>query len=210
MPTLLDTPEFALAKTTLDETLQRIEKARQDRLAAVRKYLEMSETELERVKKQALALPTDIARYRAEIARLEATTGADILREAMGQKQPQTDELPRPIPGCKHIAEDGTCGHPEALTPECHLGVVCAAKAEKTPHACPRCDKRMQKVEVTTGPYEGEIWRLVSWDEKANVFTLSRDEKAKRFARQDCRFIHPDVVPPPSEWCDGSGKGGAE
>jgi hypothetical protein len=62
MPTLLDTAEFALAKATLDETLQRIEKARQDRLELVRKYLEM---------------------YRAEIARLEATTGADILCEAM-------------------------------------------------------------------------------------------------------------------------------
>lgn len=83
MPTLLDTAEFALAKATLDETLQRIEKARQDRLELVRKYLEMSETELERVKKQALELPALIARYRAEIARLEATTGADILCEAM-------------------------------------------------------------------------------------------------------------------------------
>ena len=194
MPTLLDTAEFALAKATLNETLQRIEKARQDRLESVRKYLEMSETDLARVKQQALELPAAIANYRAEIARLEATTGADILREAMSalraecwgppgevvevrcpkprellawycaacrlevesaemygncptckarleaspcvpasSPKPQTDELPRPIPGCKHIAEDGTCGHPNALTPECHLGVVCAAKAEKKP-----------------------------------------------------------------------------
>lgn len=89
-----------------------------------------------------------------------------------------------------------------------HVEALAQQAQTPKPHACPRCDRRMQKVEVTTGPYEGEIWRLVSWDEKANVFTLSRDEKTKRFARQDCRFIHPDVVPPPSEWCDGGGKQG--
>lgn len=93
MPTLLDTPEFSLAKTTLDTTLQRIEKARQDRLESVRKYLETSETELERVKQQALELPALIARYRAEIAKLEATTGADILREAMGLECPACNDL---------------------------------------------------------------------------------------------------------------------
>jgi len=34
----------------------------------------------------------------------------------------------RPIPGCGFVAIDGTCGHPAALTPECHQGVVCPAK----------------------------------------------------------------------------------
>lgn len=28
--------------------------------------------------------------------------------------------LPRPIPNCPHVDEiDGTCSHPDALTPEC-------------------------------------------------------------------------------------------
>ena len=34
----------------------------------------------------------------------------------------------RPIPGCQFVAIDGTCGHRNALTPECHQGVVCPAK----------------------------------------------------------------------------------
>lgn len=83
MPTLLDTTEFALAKATLEETLQRIEKARQDRLSFLEDALIRAEAYLARVKQQALELPALIANYRAEIARLEATTGADILREAM-------------------------------------------------------------------------------------------------------------------------------
>lgn len=116
MPTLLDSPEFALAKATLDETLQRMEQARKDRLDSAREYLRLAETELEFVKGRALELPTDIARYRAEIAKLEAMTGGDILREAMG-----------------------------ALKAECWgtPGEVVEAQSPK-PHACPRCDEGMR------------------------------------------------------------------
>ena len=39
--------------------------------------------------------------------------------------------LPRPVANCGQVAADGTCGHPNALTPECHDGVVCSVKAEK-------------------------------------------------------------------------------
>lgn len=80
---LLDAPEFAAAKDALSTTLEHVEKARQDRLKFLQDALSRTETELDRVKKQALEFPTHIARYRAEIARLEVTTGADILREAM-------------------------------------------------------------------------------------------------------------------------------
>lgn len=172
MPTLLDTAEFALAKATLDTTLQRIEKARQDRLESVRKYLQTSETELERVKKQALALPTDIARYRTEIARLEATTREDILREAM-----------------------------DALKAECWgpPGEVVEVQSPK-PHACPRCDEGMREVELLIGRWVGI--RLVIKDNKG----IALDEAADNYG---VRFTRPDV-PPRSEWCDGSGKGGAE
>jgi len=93
MPTLLDTAEFQAAKDALQKAKEAAERDRKFRLAAARKYLQMSEDELERVKKQALQLPTDIARYRAEIARLEATTGADILREAMGAECPVCNDL---------------------------------------------------------------------------------------------------------------------
>lgn len=35
----------------------------------------------------------------------------------------------RPVPGCGHVAsEDGTCGHPDAFTPECHRWADCPAR----------------------------------------------------------------------------------
>jgi len=40
-------------------------------------------------------------------------------------------QIVRPVENCGHVAADGTCGHPNALTPECHDGVVCSVKAEK-------------------------------------------------------------------------------
>lgn len=118
MIALLDAPEFAAAKDALSTTLEHVEQARQGRLKFLQDALNRTEDELERVKKQALWLPTDIARYRAEIARLEASTADDLLREAVGALKAEC-----PIPGCEHIAEDGTCGH--------HLEVVCPALAEK-------------------------------------------------------------------------------
>lgn len=223
MPTLIDTPEFAAAKDALETTLERAEQARQRRLESVRKYLQESENGLKLAKEWALQLPTDIARYRAEIARLEATTGGDILREAVGAlkaecwgtpgeaMQSQPDELPRPIPGCKHIATDGTCGHPNALTPECHLEVVCPALAKKKPHACPRCDEGMREIEITS---------YVSWPDGMQVRTGQKlwastvDANGVNFGAgyglvSGYRFTRP-AVPPRSKWCDGSGKGGAE
>lgn len=205
MPTLLDTPEFALAKTTLDTTLQRIEKARQDRLESVRKYLQTSETDLARVKQQALELPALIARYRAEIARLEASTADDLLREAVGGARPKTDDLPhqmldlRTLPAgtvCEAVdvlACDGKPAGIEAgerftirwaeghLLAETDVGgryidpVQPARVVERIKHACPRRDDGMQALDRTALATGLEV-----------------------------------AAPPPSEWCDGSGKGGAE
>lgn len=42
-----------------------------------------------------------------------------------------TNALPRPIPNCEHVAADGTCGHPNAITAECHEGAPCPAKTEQ-------------------------------------------------------------------------------
>lgn len=68
MPTLLDTAEFALAKTTLDETLQRIEKARQDRLESLRRERAINQASLENAKRGVREFPIDIARQDAETA----------------------------------------------------------------------------------------------------------------------------------------------
>ncbi len=182
MTTLLDAPEFAAAKDALSMTLERIEKARQDRLKFLQDALSRTETELDRVKKQALEFPTHIARYRAEIARLEVTTRADILREAM-----------------------------DALKAECWgpPGQAVEVQSQK-PHACPRCAVWLRGVEVVAGPYAESYWLFVRADDKAETFTVcDKDGSEKRFAKYDCRFTRPDV-PPPSEWCDGSGKGGVE
>lgn len=200
MPTLIDTPEFAAAKDALDTTMERAEQARQRRLESVRKYLQMSEDELERVKKQALQLPTDVARYRAEIARLEATTGGDILREAMGALKAECWGTPGEAMGQPQ---------PEAQPPS-------EAQPPK-PHACPRCDEGMREVEITgdltwsspRGDYkaqEGQRLRAEAVDE---VHLVLPGGWCLLLCGGSYRFLHP-AVPPQSEWCDGSGKGGAE
>ncbi len=38
----------------------------------------------------------------------------------------------RPVPDCGHVTpEDGTCGHPAALTPECHRWADCPARPQR-------------------------------------------------------------------------------
>ena len=280
MPTLLDTAEFALAKTTLDETLQRIEKARQDRLESVRKYLETVETDLARVKQQALELPAAIARYRAEIARLEATTGADILREAMSahevvlHAQPPGEvvevQSPKPtaesfIPGLPPEAlrkvwpewedEAGdvvtfkddlyhwTHWHPSTpvkriadvtwigikLRPvgntRAHVEALAQQAQTPKPHACPRCDEGMRGIELTKNVYvkpdgiSDECWgagerrtaTIIDSEDSGVIGVPMRSDGSHPWYLEasQYRFTRPDV-PPPSEWCDGSGKGGAE
>lgn len=189
MIALLDAPEFAAAKDALSMTLERAEQARRGRLKFLQDALNRTEDELDRVKKQALEFPTHIARYRAEIARLEVTTRADILREAM-----------------------------DALKAECWgpPGQAVEAQTPK-PHACPRCDEGMREIEITRdltsasprGDYkaqEGQRLRVEAVDE---VDLVLPGGWCLLLCDGSYRFLHP-AVPPRSEWCDGSGKGGAE
>ena len=185
MPTLLDTAEFALAKATLDETLQRIERARQDRLESLRRDRAINQASLESAKRGVRELPIDIARQDAEIAKLEATTGADILREAMDA--------------------------PEVVLHAQPPGEVVEVQSQK-PHACPRCDEGMREVEIThrlTWPFRDTIeagtrLRAVKVESTGYIEVDSKEHCTRMY-----RFVRPDL-PPQSEWCDGSGKGGAE
>jgi phage host-nuclease inhibitor protein Gam len=200
------------------EALRRLEHARADRLAFLRRCSKDSTARLATLKEEVRTLPEQIAKWDAEAARLESQTAEDLLRQALeparkekpepyraglpperlrkvwaewegehgtrvrfsgergenyeydkypghtapadavvwtGKYRPHgatwarveamADEaeraLPRPVENCGHVAADGTCGHPNALTPECHDGVVCPVKAEKQAgqYACDFC-----------------------------------------------------------------------
>lgn len=251
MTTLLDAPEFAAAKDALSMTLERAEQARRGRLKFLQDALNRTEDELERVKKQALELPTDIARYRAEIARLEATTGGDILREAM-QPQPEAqsaapadEPFVRGLPpealrkvwreweshertvvrfvGDQCETNNGTedIGEPSEwidikLRPHgatrAHVEALAQQAQSAKPHACPRCDEGMRDVEIT-----GNVWWFRRDSINAGTCLRAAAVNADGAIVVDdeghmtwqYRFRHP-AVPPLSEWCDGSGKGGAE
>lgn len=141
--------EFHHAADGVGEALQRLERARADRLAFLRRCSKDSTARLAALKEEVRTLPEQIAKWDAEAARLESQTAEDLLRQALQtgrQEQPKPEpfraglplradagtwQIARPVENCGHVAADGTCGHPNAQTPECHDGVVCPVKAGK-------------------------------------------------------------------------------
>lgn len=233
MPTLLDSPEFALAKSTLDETLQRIEKARQDRLESVRKILQTCETDLERVKQLTLELPTYIANYRAGIARLEATTGADILREAMDALKaecwgPPGDVVEVQSPKPQSEAKSSSSADPfiPGLPPEALRKVWPQWESHERTlvrFVGDKCETNNGTEDIGE-PYEwNDIKLRPHGATRAHVEALAQqaqtpkphacprcDDGMQALDRTALATGLEVAVPPPSEWCDGRGKGGAE
>ena len=90
--------EFHHAAEGVGEALQRLERARLDRLAFLRQCSKDSTARLAALKEEVRALPEQIAKCDAEAARLESQTAEDLLRQALEagrQEQPQP-ELYRP------------------------------------------------------------------------------------------------------------------
>ena len=62
----------------------------------------------------------------SEVERLEAENERLKIRIAEVEAGDDWKELVRPVHRCGFVhPDDGTCFHPDAMTPECHLGVVC-------------------------------------------------------------------------------------
>ena len=121
--------EFYHAADGVGEALLRLEHARADRLAFLRQCSKDSAARLAKLREEIRTLPEQIAKWDADAARLESQTAEDLLRQALEAGREAERALPRPVENCGHVAEDGTCGHPNALTPECHDWVVCPVKA---------------------------------------------------------------------------------
>lgn len=98
-----------------------------------------------------------------------------------------------------------------------HVEALAQQAQTPKPHACPRCDEGMREIEITRdltwasprGDYkaqEGQRLRVEAVDE---VDLVLPGGWCLLLCGGSYRFTHPSV-PPRSEWCDGSGKGGAE
>lgn len=82
-------PEFRLVRDDIANALKRAENARRERLEHERDMLATCERQLSEAKERAQKLPEVIAQYSADVARLEAMTAADILRELLPAPEPE-------------------------------------------------------------------------------------------------------------------------
>ena len=75
--------EFHHAADGVGEALRRLEHARADRLAFLRRCSKDSTARLATLKEEVRTLPEQIAKWDAEAARLESQTAEDLLRQAL-------------------------------------------------------------------------------------------------------------------------------
>lgn len=87
--------EFHHAADGVGEALQRLERARADRLAFLRRCSKDSTARLAAIKEEVRTLPEQIAKWDAEAARLESQMAEDLLRQAL---DPVRQEQPQPEP----------------------------------------------------------------------------------------------------------------
>lgn len=78
--------EFHRAADSLADTLARLDNARLDRLAFLRRCSKDSTARLAALKEKVRTLPEQIAKWDAEAARLESQTAEDLLRRALETK----------------------------------------------------------------------------------------------------------------------------
>lgn len=86
--------EFHRAADSLADTLARLDNARLDRLAFLRRCSKDGTARLAAIKEELRTLPKQIAKWDAEAARLESQTAEDLLRQALDPAQ----EQPKPEP----------------------------------------------------------------------------------------------------------------
>lgn len=187
--------EFHNAASKLEEARKSIEKARQDRLAFVRDVLRREEEELETIKRRALELPAAIAAHRAEIARLEASTADDLLREAVGKAE---------CPACNDLEDARKFMEPprepaKGLDLRTCIGATCVALEDIAGIR----NQGQHFIVLEPGNYQTVKIRYMDGGRYYHCYVGSV---------QPARLLEQPQppVPPPSEWCDGNGKGGAE
>lgn len=112
--------EFHHAADGVGEALQRLEHARADRLAFLRRCSKDSAARLTALKEEVRTLPEQIAKWDAEAARLESQTGLDLLRQAL-----------EPVRKC-----DGDHKGPLCTDKRCWLRCPDCGKGERYPAAC--------------------------------------------------------------------------
>jgi hypothetical protein len=63
--------------------------------------------------------------------------------EALRAQLREAWEAARPVPGCQFAdKDDGCCTHPQAMTPECHGGVICPVIEERNAAALTQAEQR--------------------------------------------------------------------
>lgn len=235
MLSLLETEDFQAAKDALERAKQATEQARQDRLSFLGDALIRAEACLARVKQQALELPALIARYRAEIAKLEATTGADILREAMDALKAECwgppgevveVQSPKPQPEAQSAASAEKLFMP-GLPPEAlrkvwpewqdEAGDVVTFKDEQYRWAhwhSSTPSKRVHDVPWNHlklrphGATQAHVEALAQQAQTPKPHACPRcDEGMQALERTALATGLEGAIPPPSKWCDGSRKG---
>jgi len=112
--------EFHHAADGVGEALRRLEHARADRLAFLRRCSKDSAARLAALKEEIRTLPEQIAKWDAEAARLESQTAEDLLRQAL-----------EPLPKC-----DGDHKGPLCADKQCWLRCPDCGKGEHYPAAC--------------------------------------------------------------------------